>query len=185
MPDPKRRTNPLLLLFVILLCLSSTVLFRHSAFDPDYQNRQSSVIDRKGTTPDKSSARSKDKQEDKKSAKDTAVTSTPAPTATAKPTEAPAEAASVQEASPEAASGVWTSSGSSWLFMVDDQPYTGWLTDTDLKHYYFNSDGIMQTGWVEDQGHKYYMDQDGIMQTGTVTIDGQTYTFNSDGTLEE
>ena len=41
------------------------------------------------------------------------------------------------EVSPEAEKGVWTSSGSNWMFMVDGQAYTGWLTDTDGKRYFF------------------------------------------------
>ena len=37
--------------------------------------------------------------------------------------------------SPEASEGKWASSGSSWMFLVDDKPYTGWFTDTDGKQY--------------------------------------------------
>ena len=47
--------------------------------------------------------------------------------------------------------------------MVNGAPYTGWLTDTDGKRYFFDSNGIMQTGWVEDNGKRYFMDLDGIM----------------------
>ena len=32
--------------------------------------------------------------------------------------------------SPEASEGSWASSGSNWMFLVDDKPYTGWFTDT-------------------------------------------------------
>ena len=73
------------------------------------------------------------------------------------------------EVSPEAEKGVWTSSGSNWMFMVDGQAYTGWLTDTDGKRYFFDSSGIMKTGWVDDGGKRYFMDLDGIMQTGFIT----------------
>lgn len=68
--------------------------------------------------------------------------------------------------------------------MVDSKAYTGWLTDTDGKTYYFNKDGIMQTGWVDADGKRYYMDLDGIMQTGVVTVDGKSYELLDDGSLK-
>ena len=40
--------------------------------------------------------------------------------------------------SPEASEGSWASSGSNWMFLVDDKPYTGWFTDTDGKQYYMD-----------------------------------------------
>ncbi|MCD8155420.1 MAG: cell wall-binding protein [Clostridiales bacterium] len=89
------------------------------------------------------------------------------------------------EVSAEASIGVWTSSGSSWLFMVNGAAYTGWLTDTDHHRYYFNAEGIMQTGWLDDGENRYYLDEDGIMQTGEITVDGVTYILGEDGILKE
>ena len=66
--------------------------------------------------------------------------------------------------SPEASEGNWTSSGSNWMFLVDGNAYTGWLTDTDGKRYYF--------------------DENGIMQTGDITIGKKSYHLNDDGSLE-
>lgn len=86
--------------------------------------------------------------------------------------------------SPEASEGTWTSSGSNWMFLVDGNAYTGWLTDTDGKRYYFDENGIMQTGWVDVDGKRYYMDLDGIMQTGDITIGKKSYHLNDDGSLE-
>lgn len=57
--------------------------------------------------------------------------------------------------------------------MVDGTAYTGWLTDTDGHRYYFNKDGIMQTGWITLGKKRYYLDEDGIMQTGTITVNGK------------
>ena len=65
------------------------------------------------------------------------------PAAQVSPTAVPV----VFEVSPEAGTGIWTSSGSNWMFLVNGTPHTGWLTDTDGKRYFFNKDGIMQTGW--------------------------------------
>ena len=69
--------------------------------------------------------------------------------------------------------------------MVDGTAYTGWLTDTDGKRYYFDKKGIMQRGWLKLKGKKYYLDEDGIMQTGTVTVDGKKYKLASDGSLKK
>lgn len=91
--------------------------------------------------------------------------------------------------SPEASEGSWASSGSNWMFLVDDKPYTGWFTDTDGKQYYMDETGIMQTGWTDIGKKRYYFDMDGILQTGTVIIDKKTYELDqaqqSDPSLEE
>ena len=84
--------------------------------------------------------------------------------------------------SPEASEGNWTSSGSNWMFLVDGNPYTGWLTDTDGKRYYFDENGIMQTGWVKDGSNWYYMNGSGVMKTGWQKLaDGNWYYFYEDG----
>lgn len=70
------------------------------------------------------------------------------------------------------------------MYLVDDKAFTGWLTDTDGKRYYFDAAGIMQTGWTDIDGKRYYMDLDGIMQTGDIQIDGKTYHLNEDGSLK-
>ena len=131
MPSRKKHTNPFLLLIAIAICLVLGVTLRQSTVD-------FSVLEEKSTA----SASDHDKKE--QTTPDSAQnTVSPSETSTPVPTEAPS--ASDIKVSDEAASGVWTSSGSSWLFMVDGKPYTGWLTDTDGKKYYFNKDGIMQT----------------------------------------
>ena len=86
--------------------------------------------------------------------------------------------------SPEASEGSWASSGSNWMFLVDDKPYTGWFTDTDGKQYYMDETGIMQTGWTDIGKKRYYFDMDGILQTGTVIIDKKTYELDTDGSLK-
>ena len=171
MPSRKKHTNPFLLLIAIAICLVLGVTLRQSTVD-------FSVLEEKSTA---SAASDHDKKE--QTTPDSAQnTVSPSETSTPVPTEAPS--ASDIKVSDEAASGVWTSSGSSWLFMVDGKPYTGWLTDTDGKKYYFNKDGIMQTGWVNSGGRRYYMDLDGIMQTGIITVDGKSYELLDDGSLK-
>ena len=88
------------------------------------------------------------------------------------------------EVSAEASKGIWASSGSNWMFLIDNTPYTGWLTDTDGKQYYMDNAGIMQTGWTDIGNKRYYFDMDGILQTGTVNINGKSYELNEDGSLK-
>ncbi|MBU5482329.1 N-acetylmuramoyl-L-alanine amidase family protein [Blautia sp. MSJ-19] len=189
MSEQTRRTNPLLLLVMILLCLCAGFFFRRSSYDPEYSSQQTKDTKTSAVDSANSSNRSSSDSSKKASAK---ATATATPKATASPaviktpvSVQPETASASRDISAEAASGVWTSNGSTWSFMVDGQPYTGWLVDTDGKQYFFDSDGIMQTGWIDDDGHRYYMDQDGIMQTGTVNIDGKDYTFLEDGTLSD
>lgn len=171
MPSRKKHTNPFLLLIAIAICLVLGVTLRQS-------NADFSVLSEK---PSQSVASASDSQEQNEPDSDQKSVS-PSETATPSPTEKPSS--SERKVSDEAASGVWTSSGSDWLFIVDGKAYTGWLTDTDGKTYYFNKDGIMQTGWVDADGKRYYMDLDGIMQTGVVTVDGKSYELLDDGSLK-
>ena len=89
------------------------------------------------------------------------------------------------EVSPEAKEGVWTSSGTDWVFMTENGtvPYSGWLHDVDGKTYYLGDDYLMVTGWQEIGEKRYYFDPDGILQTGKVSIDGEEYVFDQDGSL--
>lgn len=48
--------------------------------------------------------------------------------------------------------------------------------------YYFNSDGIMQNGWIWDTNW-YYTNDKGIMETNWQKIDGYTYYFNQYGQM--
>ena len=177
MSDKKRHLNPLLLLIAILLCLSAGFLFRRTSFDPNYKipARHSSVIKKSKGTPTPVLTQ--------KPKANVSISATP--TITVEPSVSPSESISQDETSPEASLGVWTSSGSNGMFMVDGVPYTGWLIDTDGKHYFFDKDGIMQTGWVDDNGKRYYMDLDGIMQTGTITVNDQNYELQADGSLKK
>ena len=151
MPSRKKHTNPFLLLIAIAICLVLGVTLRQS-------NADFSVLSEK---PSQSVASVSDSQEQNEPDSDQKSVS-PSETATPSPTEKPSS--SERKISDVAASGVWTSSGSDWLFMVDSKAYTGWLTDTD--------------------GKRYYMDLDGIMQTGVVTVDGKSYELLDDGSLK-
>ena len=149
------RANRWLVTAAVLVCILSGGLFTRSAAAPSRDHSENST----GVLiAEKSSAK-----EDSSSDKDQKTGN---------------------KVSPEAKKGVWTASGSDWIFLVDGTAYTGWLTDTDGKQYYFDKAGIMQTGWVDVGNKRYYMDLDGIMQTGDITVDGKTYHLNADGSLQ-
>ena len=174
MPGGNKRINIFLLLLTVLLCFGCGYLFRQTTAVPSKLEDETIELFTAGDTGELLSHKNETPEEEKSS-----VQVSPSPSA--EPTATPA----LIKVSPEASSGVWTSSGSSWMFMVNGAPYTGWLTDTDGKRYFFDSNGIMQTGWVEDNGKRYFMDLDGIMQTGFVTTGGKSYELLADGSLKD
>lgn len=165
--------NRLLIIISVFLCLIFGLLFTQSSAGRTGNNLTSAAAKDTQIIPEETLSPDQDDHTD--------IPATAVPTATPSPTPVPEE----QKVSPEAENGIWTADGSSWLFMVDGTAYTGWLTDTDGKRYYFDKNGIMQTGWLSLDGRKYYLDEDGIMQTGTITVDGTEYTFSFDGSLKE
>ncbi len=184
MSDHNRQTNPLLLIIVILLCLSSGFFLRQSSYDPDYFTKESVT----STEADKASSAkdSKDKTalkiQIKKRPQGQAPSATPK--ATQKPTETPA-VSDDSDVSTEASKGTWTASGSSWMFLVDGQPYTGWLTDTDHKKYYFNQrrnhadrlDRSRQKALLHGSGRNH--------ADRYVTVAAKTYELQADGSLKK
>lgn len=189
------RTNRWLVAAAVLVCILSGGLFTHSAAAPsrDHSENSTGVLIAENTK-DTKSTQTTEKTKDLKEAKNTedtgdtekktTVTPTPAKSNAKEDSSADKDQETGNKVSPEAKKGVWTASGSDWSFLVDGTAYTGWLTDTDGKRYYFDKAGIMQTGWVDVGNKRYYMDLDGIMQTGDITVDGKTYHLNADGSLQ-
>ena len=67
--------------------------------------------------------------------------------------------------------GKWNKDMRGWRYLYQDEYLTSWALIND-KWYFFNTDGYMQTGWLEYKGQWYYMDpENGVMQTNR-TIDG-------------
>lgn len=189
------RTNRWLILLSIVLCLIFGGIFTRSSAGPSQVSADSNagvfvsedqnspefssegtVADNNDNFTDTSSDNSDDLSDDssdKKSAsKSSSATSSGGP-------------ALNSDISKEASKGSWASSGSNWMFLVDDKPYTGWLTDTDGKQYYMDDAGIMQTGWTDIGKKRYYFDMDGILQTGTIKVDKKTYELDADGSLKD
>lgn len=184
MSGRKQRTNRPLLIAAVILCLVCGVLLTRtspgSGSLDDKKQPDMFVAENTDTlTPPAQDTVSGDTAEVTQSP-EVQSTDTPIP----EPTTVPADDTSTSQVSPEAASGVWTSSGSNWYFMVNGAALTGWLTDTDGKRYYFDANGVMQTGWLDDNGNRYYLNGDGVMQTGDTVVDGQLCHFTSEGVLD-
>jgi len=91
------------------------------------------------------------------------------------------------------AAGTWAKDGKGWKFnyTTDRTSALGWeyVTWNGVSGwYYFNKEGYMLIGWIEDNGRKYYLDQPGEtvlgrMAEGWNLLDGKWYYFNavSDG----
>lgn len=58
----------------------------------------------------------------------------------------------------------------------------GW-EEIDGSVYGFSDEGILQTGWIERDGHRYYLDAQGRRQDGWQTIEGATYYLGDDGAM--
>lgn len=186
MSGHKKRTSPVLYLLVVLLCVLLGMILTGSSANLSQRSDGSRPDTFVAAGTDDSAASSEGTVTRDDSTDDSPTPeNTPTQAPTPSPSETPAKKETAENASPEAAVGIWTPSGSSWMFLVNGTPYTGWLIDTDGHHYYFNSDGIMQTGWLDDNGKRYYLDPDGIMQTGEITIGKETYHFLEDGSLED
>ncbi len=51
------------------------------------------------------------------------------------------------------------------MYADGTSPRNKWLA-VDQVNYHFNSDGYMDTGWLQDKGTRYYLKPDGTIQTG-------------------
>ncbi|GEP63143.1 hypothetical protein CBE01nite_09110 [Clostridium beijerinckii] len=78
---------------------------------------------------------------------------------------------------PKGASAEWERYGTRYKYKEGDSYVTGWKY-IDNDWYYFNSDGVIRSGWVNDNGNWYFCYAHGQMAHDT-TIDG--YYLNSDG----
>lgn len=80
------------------------------------------------------------------------------------------------------AKGWWIIGSDDYYFNSDGIMQTGWFTDDLGRTYYLKSDGKMKTGWLRtSSGNKYYFDNTGIMHTGWLKSKNNYYYFNKDG----
>lgn len=74
--------------------------------------------------------------------------------------------------------GNQTLDGNVYCFTAAGNMLTGWHEDR-----FYDTDGVMQTGWLTEGDHTYYLGSDGIMQTGRLELDGSVYLLGSDGAM--
>lgn len=75
-----------------------------------------------------------------------------------------------------------------WWYRNSDGSYPagGWWREPGTEiWYYFDAEGYMKIGWIEENGVKYYCHPSGAMVTGDQTIDGVLYHFDSSGALQQ
>lgn len=65
---------------------------------------------------------------------------------------------------------------------VDNEDYWDDNNAPEKLHYYYGKDGKALTSrWASIGGNWYYFNEDGIMETGSITVDGYNYYLGEDG----
>lgn len=86
---------------------------------------------------------------------------------------------------PNSSLGRWVQQNKNWYYIFNKNGKAAantWLLISN-RWYYFYSNGVMATGFINLNGKKYYLGHDGSMATGNVIIDGVAHFFNSDGSM--
>ena len=83
-------------------------------------------------------------------------------------------------AAPVSAKWVQENNGKWWYY--DSNPKNG-FKKIDGVWYYFDRNGYMKKGWIQDGANWYYMDGSGKMVTGWKWISGKCYYFYSSGAM--
>lgn len=83
-----------------------------------------------------------------------------------------------------------TEGGKTYYYDDNENKVTGWkeigFVYSGHRYYewfYFDSDGVMQTGWVKSSGSWYYLGSNGAMRTGWQQIDGEWYYLGGNGAM--
>lgn len=73
--------------------------------------------------------------------------------------------------------------GKRYFFDDNGVMQSGCFQKSDGKRYYFGKDGVMATGWLDLKGDKYYLAPNGILQTGEFEVEGQKFTADEKGKI--
>ena len=79
----------------------------------------------------------------------------------------------------------WLSIGGKWYYLEpnDGSAYISGMHAISGKNYYFNSDGVMQVGWVKtDSEWQFYNSDGGRIEKGLIKGDNAVFAIK-DGTL--
>lgn len=80
----------------------------------------------------------------------------------------------------------WVQINNKWQYndAIGNQIKNSWFYDKNYgKTYYFQADGTMATGWLNNNGKWYYLGADGSMKTGWIIDENKYYYLYSDGTM--
>ncbi len=99
-------------------------------------------------------------------------------------TENAAEEAEASAAETAALANTWTKQDNNWYFYNEEGLLqTGWMSFNN-RWYFFDELGIMQTGWLQDEGKWYFLRSNGMMKTGWQQDAGKWYFFTSSGAMK-
>ena len=77
--------------------------------------------------------------------------------------------------------GEWKDTDNGKMYVDNGKAVTG-MEEIDGETYYFNSKGIMKTGWLKTKsGKKYYFGSDGDMKKGWLKAKSGKYYFGKNG----
>ena len=96
-----------------------------------------------------------------------------------------AEAGSAEEEAAEATAltNTWAKQDNNWYFYNEEGLLqTGWMSFNN-RWYFFDELGIMQTGWLQDEGKWYFLRSNGMMKTGWQQDAGKWYFFRGTGAM--
>ena len=74
--------------------------------------------------------------------------------------------------------------GERYYFDTKGIMQTGWFKDGENWYYLDTETGAMKTGWLKDGKQWYYLDENGVMQTGWKKVDGVWYYMNKGGVMK-
>ena len=83
----------------------------------------------------------------------------------------------------KAVTGMEEIDGETYYFNSKGIMKTGWLKTKSGKKYYFGSDGVMKKGWLKAKSGKYYFGKNGAAVTGVNKIGGCYYFFDDEGVM--
>ena len=79
---------------------------------------------------------------------------------------------------------VWTPDIDSFYSVIPGVDLMGWILDGKNQWRFYESLGVMKTGWAQDKGNWYYMDGSGVMKTGWVQDKGNWYYMDGSGVMK-
>ena len=77
----------------------------------------------------------------------------------------------------------WEESDGKHYYNENGVSVTGWYQADGTNWYFFDKEGVMKTGLINDGGKTYYSDNQGRMLTGWQEIHGKKYYFGNDGAM--